>query len=331
LTHKEQKALMKLRNSLNRIETKLKNIAFEIATITDTSNLYWSKLSRDARKTYNEARIIFAKWSHSNLPSIYDDQIRRQIKRIKNMSFTPKAVSGKPIKVNYFTFVSNNANKQIKTSIIKDSIMYFSTGCDEGYKQLNRLMNLTQQINLTDKAVKQAINTGLLKGGVGLRDERLVGRGTIYGAQRRLQQDLLKKAIDGKFIKIIDKNGNDRLYNVRAYADMVARTEINKSQGQGCVNTALQYNSDLIQISSHNTTTPICQQYEGKIYSITGKDRLFPTLVELNPFHPNCKHTSTVIFREVLERRGIKEYSDFSLGKTEKHPTRKSHVPVSKR
>lgn len=332
MTNKERKALLKLKKFLNRIEDKLLKISFEISSTIETSQIYWSKLSRKARKTYEEARLIFARWSNSNIPEIYNETIRNQIRRIKSMSYIPKYSNGQSINVNYFKFVKKQKNILIKNNIVKDSIMYFSVGLDEGQKQLNRLMNLTQQINITDKAVKQSIQKGLLEGGRGLRDiDRLVGKGVVYGSQRRLQQQLMKKAIDGKYIQVLDKNGVSRMYNVRKYADLVARTEITNSNSQAVMETGLQYNSDLIQVSSHNTNTPICMQYEGKIFSISGKDRDFPPADNVPAYHPNCLHSITVVFREVLERRGIQKYSDFSKGKIEVHPTRKSHIPVSQR
>lgn len=97
------------------------------------------------------------------------------------------------------------------------------------------------------------------------------------------------------------------------------------------INTALDVGADLVQVSSHNTDTPLCQEFEGKIYSISGKDPDFPALEEIPPFHPNCLHSLTVVFREVLERRGIDDYIAFSNGQTETHPTRESHIPVSER
>jgi hypothetical protein len=319
MTRKEIKALSKLKKSLDKIEKKLISLSRDIIVSTDTTNAYWSSLSRQAKKLYNDARITYAKWSSMNLPAFYDNAIRNQIRDIKSLSFIPRDSKGKPINVNYYKFINNNANTAIKTSVVKDSIMYFSTGIDQGERQLNRLMNLTQQLNLTDKELKKSLD-------IGLREKN-----TVYGASKQLQKDLSKKAVNGQLIRLVDKNGNPRNYTIEYYADMVARTEIINSNSQAVISTALEYQSDLIQVSSHNTTTPICQQYEGKIFSLSGKDPNFPVADNVPAYHPNCQHSISVVFREVLERRGIDKYIDFSQGKTEIHPTRKSHIPISKR
>jgi hypothetical protein len=319
MTKKETKKVAELKKSLTKVEGKLRNLAFDISSSNEISQLYWSRLSRKARKYYDEARVIFAKWANSSIPIIYDESIRLQISRIKKMSFVPRTPNGQPIRVSYYSFVNNNTNKAIKSSVVKDSIMYFSTGLDEGNKQLNRLMNLTQQLNLTDKQLRKSLD-------IGLRD-----KGTIQGAKKQLQKDLMKKSLDGKFIKVVDKNGNSINYTIDYYSEMVARTEIIASNSQATISMALEYQSDLIQVSSHNTTTPICQQYEGKTFSISGKDKEFPIADAVPAYHPNCQHSISVIFREVLEKRGIDKYIDFSQGKTEIHPTRKSHISISKR
>lgn len=318
MTKKEIYQLNKLKKSLNKIEWKLKNIAIEIATIKNTSNIYWSRLSKKVRRCYEEAKIIFARWTQNNLPYFYNKEIKEQIKRIKSMSFIPKK-NGIPIKVNYIKFINTNLNTQYKTSIIKEAIVYFSTAIDEGNKSLNRVMLLTQQTLIKESIISKSIASGLKE------------KGTIRGVQEKLRDKLLKKAFNGGLLKIIDKNGNERFYNISNYANMVARTTIINSQSQATIAVATEYNTDLIQVSSHNTTTEICQQYEGKIFSLSGKDKDFPIADNVPAYHPNCKHSISIIFREVLERRGIQKYIDFSSGKTDIHPTRKNYIPINKR
>lgn len=277
-----------MEKALDRVENKLLQISIEISTTTETSNIFWAKISKKAKLAYDEARIIFAKWASLNIPSLYNETIRKQIARIKNLDFTPRYVNGKAIRVNYFIFVRNNANIALKNSIVKDSIAYFESGVELGSKRLNRLMNLTQQLNISDKQLKKALD-------VGLRDRR-----TIAGTSKRLQKELLKKALEGKYIQVIDKNGKPIMYNIKSYADMVARTEITNSNSQAVISTALEYQSDLVQVSSHNTKTEICQQYEGKVYSISGKDKDFPVLDNAPAFHPNPYDRET----KILTQRG---------------------------
>lgn len=116
------------------------------------------------------------------------------------------------------------------------------------------------------------------------------------------------------------------------YAELVARTKIIEASSQSVIATAVETGSDLVQISSHNTKTPLCAEYEGKIFSISGKDPDFPMLDAEPPFHPNCMHTMTITFREALARDGtLEKYVDFSNDRTGEHPTREGFIPVAER
>lgn len=51
---------------------------------------------------------------------------------------------------------------------------------------------------------------------------------------------------------------------------------------------------DLIQSSFHETTCGICSMYQGRVFSISGKDKRFPKLpdevLKYQGFHPGCRH-----------------------------------------
>jgi hypothetical protein len=120
--------------------------------------------------------------------------------------------------------------------------------------------------------------------------------------------ELANYAIDEKYIVITDKNGKPRKYDIKDYAEMVVRTKIIESAASGVINIALDVGSDLVQVSDHNTDCEICQEFEGKVFSISGNDTDFPVMDFTLGLHPNCQHSITVAFREILERRGIDKY-----------------------
>lgn len=50
---------------------------------------------------------------------------------------------------------------------------------------------------------------------------------------------------------------------------------------------------DLVRISTHNTDCPLCKPWEGKILSLTGKTKGYPTLEQARVaglFHEGCRH-----------------------------------------
>ena len=118
---------------------------------------------------------------------------------------------------------------------------------------------------------------------------------------KKLKKELIKQSIDGEYITIIDKNGKPRNYKIRDYAEMCVYTESMTASSQATVNIAVDNDGDLVQVSNHNTICPICQQYEGNIYSISGTDKEYPFYDNYIPAHPRCKHSLTVVFKEILK------------------------------
>lgn len=83
-----------------------------------------------------------------------------------------------------------------------------------------------------------------------------------------------------------------------AYAKLVANTTTREAQNLGRINTAREYRQDLVRMSSHASPCPICAQYEGRVYSISGSDPRYPPLYGtafgngFNTIHPFCGHSA---------------------------------------
>lgn len=134
--------------------------------------------------------------------------------------------------------------------------------------------------DLAAQAVKQELSRGALKKQIMDRLRQLVG--------------------DENFIQI-----GDRMYNLRSYAEMVARTTLREAQTQATLDLCATYENDLVEISDHNTDCALCEQYEGNVYSLSGNDSEYPKLEEETPFHPNCQHSMIPTSSEALRAREI--------------------------
>jgi len=276
----------------------------------ETSNVFYSSLQKQILKDYKEAELIYKKWNELAIPKQYNKNIAAQIRKVKSRKyFKPN------IKLNTKKFLNKDVNKQTIASIIAESTATYVTALDAGRKDVFRLIHTTKQTKIAEKRINQLVSEGVFE------------KGSSYGAKKNLLKEF-EKVVDGGYIKIIDKNGNPRRYKLKTYADLVARTKMAEAQSLGTMNTALAYGTDLIQVSSHNTTTPICLPYEGKIFSLTGATKDFPIIDVLTPFHPNCLHRITVVFAEALKINGTyNDYVKFSNGKTHMHPTQSSFIP----
>lgn len=301
-----------MKNQLNNPKKKLLKIAQEINITKKISNKYWAGLRKKSKDAYEELRNIFTRWSKKNVTKFYNKELQQEIKRIKNIKFK----LSKEIK--YRQFKNSHRIKQSIEGIQNEIIGDYIISVDAGEKKLNRLMGLTQQINITEDQINKAITEGFAK------------EKSILGAKEKLKNEMIKDALDEKFITVINKNGKLMNFKIDSYAELVARTKMIEVQSTGTVNLALNYDSDLVQVSSHNTISPQCLPFEGKVFSISGKSKLFPPASDIPPYHPNCLHTLTVYFAEAQSEKELQKISDFSLGKTDIHPTRKSHIPISK-
>jgi hypothetical protein len=123
------------------------------------------------------------------------------------------------------------------------------------------------------------------------------------GIPKYIQADTLQAAqvrlAEGKFITIINKNGDPMTFSLEYYSELVARTRVADAQTQGTIDAGNELGVELYYVTDHNTDTAICEQFEGRYLS--PDDRLVGKIFEGKPilklnaeskpiYHPNCKH-----------------------------------------
>lgn len=91
------------------------------------------------------------------------------------------------------------------------------------------------------------------------------------------------------------KTKNNRYIRMDAYAEMVARSTTREVTNTATILQVSELGYDLVKMSEHSGACPICQKYEGRVYSISGKDKRFPRLdVAFSSgyanIHPRCRH-----------------------------------------
>lgn len=156
----------------------------------------------------------------------------------------------------------------------------------------NMINNLNNAIDVVGRRTEDSIREIGLSSAV---DKFATGY-TIKQQQEKLKKELLDKNITC----IKDKLG--RNISIKSYASMVARSVVAETQNTCIKNLAKEYNHDLVKMSHHATSCHICSPYEGKIYSISGKNNKYPALNTVpgfkngyNNIHPNCRHRLSII------------------------------------
>jgi hypothetical protein len=169
-------------------------------------------------------------------------------------------------------------------ALVSDSIARMNLATREGEELVHLLFRRTQQAALLDEEISRRLAEGLT-------DEA-----TPNNLKKILKTDLYKALSGGNVLLI-----NGRRYKVDNYAETLARTRTREAQSAATLDTVNFAGEDLVRVSSHNTTTPLCKKgnklgspvYEGSINSLSGRHPKYQKLDRVCPFHPNCQHVIT--------------------------------------
>jgi len=116
--------------------------------------------------------------------------------------------------------------------------------------------------------------------------------------------DYLK--LDGQFEKASKEEEKLRKNLPEIFSIIVARSSAFNKVLKDCG----EFGTDLVEASSHSPTCETCSIYQGRIYSISGKDNRFPKLpdsvFQFGGFHEGCRHA----FYPFLEKYGAEPIFD---------------------
>lgn len=102
---------------------------------------------------------------------------------------------------------------------------------------------------------------------------------------RQIRDYLLKKLSGEDFIVI-----NGRHYNVKDYAELVARTRMREAQTEATMELCKEFENDLVEVPRHDNPCDVCAEYQGQVYSISGNHPDYPALPDGGPpWHPHCE------------------------------------------
>ncbi len=115
--------------------------------------------------------------------------------------------------------------------------------------------------------------------------QSIIGHKTWKQVAREYQDRLRAKGVTGF------RDATGREWNMKTYAEMVARTTTMEAHLTGTGNRLLENGRDLVKVSAHPNACEKCRPWEGKVLSLTGKTPGYPTLQEAKDaglFHPRC-------------------------------------------
>jgi hypothetical protein len=108
---------------------------------------------------------------------------------------------------------------------------------------------------------------------------------------------LVSSLVEQGVTSFVDQSGRE--WGLARYSEMVCRTLNSESANQGVVNTLVEAGIDLVEIAVADPC-PICAEYEGNVYSLSGTTDGYDALDDQPPFHPNCECTLVASQEELL-------------------------------
>jgi hypothetical protein len=302
---------------LKRAEDKLVAILSTPSTVKDPrairSATFWNSLRKEIDNVYKDMERMVSNWNTRELPLRY----RRSLRDLQVRINTTKSITNKA-KRTLPEMLLSRQTQQITTALTVDANAAYTSALVKGRSNIERLTRQTQQIllneRLIDATVAEAFNLG------NLRDAARSLKSMIDG-------ELLDAAAEKHFVQ-----AGSRKYTPSYYAEMVTRTKFHEAHSLAALAQGQNYGTDLMQVSSHNTTTAICLPFEGKVFSVSGKDSRFPPLTETPPYHPNCLHLLFPAFESGMEVQGtLDAFSAFSRDQISRPPVPAGFIPIAKR
>ena len=167
--------------------------------------------------------------------------------------------------------------------------------------------------------VGRMINDEIRKVSLEVISEKVATGSTVKEAQTKLVKRLADKGV----ANIVDKRG--RAIRLESYAEMVARTTTAEATNKGAIEAVSELGEDLVRMTWHNASCPICAPLEGRIYSISGDSKAYPPLSEALPDgrstpHPKCRHRFVPYFTKYdddAEKNKTFSNRPFEIGKQE--------------
>jgi hypothetical protein len=255
----------------NILKLSYKDIVDEIETATDFGVANRKAILAQIKNILSDSGVDVQAFIEKELPTMYKVGADEAVKQLKNVGADVSVAEG-----------FNRVHKMAIAALVDDTSRAFG----ESLTGVARSANL-----LLGKAVREQITYKMAKGmtaGESLQDVRKA----IKGVLKEQGLDALK-----------DKSGKS--WTLDRYAEMLFRTKVVEARNRGLINRVAENGYDLVQVSSHLTSCPICAPWQGQILSISGQTEGYPTVAEAEAdglFHPNCRHAINTLIPSLADK-----------------------------
>lgn len=309
-------SIKKIAGQMERLQGEIVAIMERALSTPKRAGTYWKAVERELFLKYQEINGVYWNYASSAIPSSYAASlasIGKTISDTKKIAETAKKSAR--------TLANSQASIQITTALVEDAVAAMQAATAGGYANARRITRMTQQALIEEWSIDAALARSISDGkGIEAFTRNLASANPEYA--RLLEQFKGERVV----------KAGSKTFTAEYYAELVARTKFHEAQAHAALQQAANHGTDLVVVSNHNTPTAICQPYEAKTFSISGKDKRFPILDQAPPFHPNCLHLLFPVFESAMIIDGtLAGQSAFSLGKSDRPPVPAGFVPIADR
>lgn len=237
---------------------------------------------------YKQAEIrliktITEKQAKGNVTTFYKEMLKQVQQEILKLQI-------------FHTQWATDITKQLYKQAYKEAIKALEINIDsltQLHKEAIELIaeNIVNNLNQVTNLVGRQIEDKIREIGLNFTANKFATGNTI----KQMQKELVNSLIDEGLTSIKDKLG--RNIPISVYAETLARSIVAETQNTCVKNVMQEHDKDLIKMSKHYTACPVCVPYEGRVYSLSGKDSRFPHINNVpgfkagyNNIHPRCRH-----------------------------------------
>ena len=182
--------------------------------------------------------------------------------------------------------------------LVQDTIDDFYEALNSSYSSIERIVR-----NITTNAVINKLTTGK----------------TLRDIKSMIISDLADEGI------VYVETAKGRRMNVTSYASLLARSRTREATNTATMNQIKDLGYDLVKISEHRTSCPLCGVLQGRVYSVSGNDKRYPpiSVAFTGPYaniHPNCAHVIMPYIEALAEDpEGDRKFSNQGFEIDSKH------------
>lgn len=248
-----------------------KRIIKEIETATDFGIANRKAILKEIDSTLLELSDKMQNFIDDDLPTYYKSGAEDAVSQLKNIGADIKVTTG-----------FNKLHKEAIVALVDDTVRSYN----EAITGVKRSADL-----LLGRSFREMVTNEIAFGQV---------TGESLARMRRNIKGILKEQ---GLSAITDKSG--KKWQLDSYAEMLYRTKTVEARNIGLTNRLAENGYDLAQVSAHVTSCDLCAPWQGKIISITGKTKGYPTLADAQKeglFHPNCRHAINVLIPSLASK-----------------------------